>query len=249
MKIVHISDTHGPKGHTKLEIPECDVLVHSGDIGGRTTLLELVEFLTWFEAQPGKKKIFCAGNHDLILDKKWVFSQKERGAGDLQCRIIEEEFRAALEIIQKFGVTYLNNRDYVYEGVKFFGSPYSPSFHRRNWAFNADRGEEISKEWSKIPSDVNVLITHSPPYKILDRVEDKFREADGEDLNIGCKDLYDIIKKRLFDLKLHCFGHIHDNYGVVLKSVSNTRRIYFSNGAVVTNQYEQLVTKPLIITI
>jgi predicted phosphodiesterase len=41
MKLVHISDTHGAKHHTKLIIPECDVLIHSGDLGGRTTLFEL----------------------------------------------------------------------------------------------------------------------------------------------------------------------------------------------------------------
>lgn len=36
MRIIHISDMHGPKGHTQLKIPECDVVICSGDIGGRT---------------------------------------------------------------------------------------------------------------------------------------------------------------------------------------------------------------------
>ena len=68
MKIVHISDSHGAKYHTKLEIPECDVLIHSGDIGGRTSPTEVQEFLAWFEKQPAKKRIFVAGNHDICLD-------------------------------------------------------------------------------------------------------------------------------------------------------------------------------------
>jgi hypothetical protein len=72
---------------------------------------------------------------------------------------------------------------------------------------------------------------------------------DYEDPNVGCKDLSNIITNKLIDLKLHCFGHIHDNYGIILHNVSNKRRILSSNGAVLTNRYDLLVNKPLIITI
>ena len=58
MKIVHISDTHGSKYHNKLEIPECDVLIHSGDVGGRTNLFELQSFIIWFLEQSATIKIF-----------------------------------------------------------------------------------------------------------------------------------------------------------------------------------------------
>ncbi len=53
------------------------------------------------------------------------------------------------------------------EGLKFYGSPWQPTFH--NWAFNLDRGEEIKKVWDKIPNDTDVLITHGPPFGILDK--------------------------------------------------------------------------------
>jgi len=66
MRLVHISDTHGKKYHNNLIIPECDVLVHTGDIGGRTTCFELVEFLEWFNKQPAKIKIFII-NASLFL--------------------------------------------------------------------------------------------------------------------------------------------------------------------------------------
>ena len=249
MKIVHISDTHGPKAHTKLNIPDCDVLIHSGDIGGRTTLFELVEFLTWFEKQPARKKILVAGNHDLILDRKWVHRQKELDWGELQSELAIKEHKEALEVLLKFDIVYLNNRDYVFEGVKFYGSPISPSFHRKYWAFNADPGKEILAEWAKIPSDVQVLITHGPVYNILDYVEDRHPEFKGEDLHVGDKDLFEVIKKRLMKLKLHCCGHIHENYGVVLRPISNKRRVLFSNGAILTHQGAQLITNPLIIEI
>lgn len=246
MRIVHISDTHGAKHHTRLDIPVCDVLIHSGDIGGRTNSFELTEFLVWFEKQPAKKKIWVAGNHDLILDKDWV-SRKQREMDTVAGMILKQQHEDAKFLLTVYDTVYLLNEGFEYEGVKFWGSPYTPSFHRQHWAFNADRGEEIQKVWAKIPSDVNVLITHGPCKNILDRVSEKYREYEGEDMNVGCQDLLDVMKKRLTSLKLHCSGHIHDNVGAVLKNVSNTRRVLFSNGAVLTNDYDLLVTKPLII--
>jgi len=246
LKICHISDTHGPKWHTKVVVPECDVLIHSGDIGGRTDLLELTEFLLWFEKQPAKKKIWIGGNHDLVLDKKWAHSRPDT----VMQMLAIQRHQQAMDLIGNYVVKYLMNTDYVFEGVKFWGSPYSPSFHKEHWAFNADRGEEISKIWAKIPTDVNVLITHTPVYGFLDSIPESYLEFnEGDDVHRGCKDLLGVIQKRLLNLKLHCSGHIHDQVGVILEHVSNNRRVLFSNGAVVSNAGEQLVTNPLVITI
>lgn len=231
MTITHISDTHGYQYHRGLEITQTDVFIHSGDIGGRTDIRELTEFLIWFESQPAILKIFVAGNHDIIMDKK-----------------MNSNYSEVLELLKHYNIKYLDEKEYVWGGVKFFGSPYSPSFGY-NWAFNSDRGEQIKKNWAKIPSDVNVLITHTPVYGILDQVEDRYKRYPGEDTNVGCKDLLDVIKKRLFNLKLHCSGHIHGQYGVVQKTISRTRNVLFSNGAIINNNGDQLVYKPLIITI
>lgn len=248
-QVVHISDTHGL--HDKLIIPDCDLLIHTGDIGGRTTLFELKQFLEWFRKQSANNRIFIAGNHDLCLDKSWINRQKNKGS--VEGLLAQQHYNNAMELIaeykDKYDIIYLKDSSYNYEGIKIYGSPYSPSFHRQNWVFNADRGNEIKKIWSKIPSDVNILMTHTPPYKILDRVEDKYRESQGEDMNVGCQDLLEIIAKRLFDLKLHAFGHIHSQYGTILAPVSNTRNVLFSNGAVLNNDYKILINEPLIITI
>lgn len=245
MKIVHISDTHGRVFHEKLEIPECDVLVHTGDFGEwKTNLQELTEFLIWFEMQPARKKIFIAGNHDIIMDEKWVNSR-----GDSIARMLaHQKHRDAKILIEQYKVKYLENSEYVFEGVKFWGSPYSPTFGN-DWAFNADRGKDISKIWAKIPTDVNVLLTHTPVYGFLDTIEEKYLREPDEDYHRGCEDLLEVIQKRLFNLKLHCCGHIHDDVGVVLGKISNRRRVLFSNGAVITNDATQLIKKPLIITL
>lgn len=242
MTIVHISDTHGH--HEKLVIPECDALLHSGDLGGRTTPAELMLFLSWFEKQPAKKKIFIAGNHDLCLDKNWVFKQNQQDP--IYGLLAKQQHSDAISLIENYNVVYLNNTSYIYEGIKFYGNPYSPSFHRDHWVFNADRGEEILKQWNKIPSNTNVLLTHTPVYNFLDVAT----QTDiGENPHRGCEDLFNVIKKRLLKLQLHCCGHIHNQYGVVLRNVSNTRRILFSNGAMLDDRHKQLITQPIIITI
>lgn len=247
LKVVHISDTHGAKFHTRLMIPECDVLIHSGDIGGRTSVLELEEFLRWFSRQPAKKKIWIAGNHDLCMDKAWANQQ-----GDpINMQIRQQIYADAQAVLKQYpDIVYLNNTDYVYSGFKFWGSPITPSFHRHHWAFNADRGEEIKKYWSRIPSDVDVLITHGPPHGILDIIPESFKKTHDEDTRRGCEDLMDVIKKRLINLKLHCFGHIHDGpTGVIRHAVSNTRYVTFSNAAVISNYYDFVLPKPPIIQI
>jgi hypothetical protein len=195
------------------------------------------------EKQPARCKIFVAGNHDVVLDKKYAYSQQ----GSIELMLAKQYYYDAKILLDNFtSIKYLENKDYIFEGVKFYGSPYSPTFGN-NWAFNADRGEQIKKVWSQIPSDVNVLITHSPVYGILDRVPDRMQRFPDEDINVGCKDLLEVIKKRLHSLKIHCCGHIHDRYGALLLPVSNTRHVLFSNGAIVDNEHNQLITKPIIL--
>jgi len=245
MRVVHISDTHAK--HRILKVPECDVVSFTGDMGTRTNLSELNEFLIWFEKLPAKVKIFIAGNHDICLDKKWV--QKEKNEGYIQGMLASQHWHDARDLIAQFDVKYLENTDYVYEGVKFYGSPYSPSFHRSRWVFNADRGQEIKTIWGRIPDDTNVLLTHSPAFGILDEVPLQGRTDWHKDGHVGCEDLMEVIQKRLTQLKLHCFGHIHDNAGILIKKVTKTRQVIFSNGACVNNQYQPVITKPFIIEI
>lgn len=257
VKICHISDSHGIEGHEKLIIPQCDILIHTGDIGGRTDLRELNLFLCWMEKQPADVKIFCAGNHDIVLDKQCYINMKKseyinayNDGNVAKQMIMKQQHEDAMYMIEHSSVKYLCNKDYVYKGLKIYGCPYTPSFHRLNgWAFNANRGAEMQKQLSKIPSDIDVLITHGPPYGILDLIPEKFKQYEGEDVHRGCEDMLNVIKKRLLKLKLMCFGHIHDQVGIVLRSISNSRRILFSNGAILTNDYTQLVTNPLIITL
>jgi len=178
MHFTLISDTHG--FHDRLQLKGGETLIHAGDVSKTGTMDEVVDFLKWFSQQDYKHKIFIAGNHDFFFE---------------DC---EQEL---LEFIIPENVTYLNDSGIIIDGIKIWGSPVQPRFF--DWAFNRDRGEDIQKHWDLIPKDSEVLITHGPPYGILDLTTNN--------LNVGCEALLSTMDR--LNIKLHVFGHIHEAHG------------------------------------
>lgn len=205
MKIVAISDTHCR--HHRLVLPKGDVLLHAGDVTMRGLRSELLDFLLWFGNQPFQHKIFIGGNHDFCLEK-----------------LKPEQVHALLPE----GVVYLQDSCISLDGVKFWGSPVSPFHH--NWAFNRHRGAHIRRHWQRIPNDTDVLITHTPPFDILDKLV--------TDKNSGDKDLLEYVTA--IKPTLHLFGHIHEGYGKTKKGATT-----FLNASLVNEQYE-MVNKPFV---
>lgn len=187
MKIIHISDTHAR--HEKLRIPPCGILIHSGDIGIRTDLLELDRFLNWFEKQEATHKIWTAGNHDLCLDAN--FMGNNPNGVRLGGKAVHKD---AMDRIKQSNAHYLMNASCEVEGIRFYGAPWSPSFHRHHWAFNQDPGTEIQRQWGKIPTDTEVLITHGPPFGCLDQVDRRAIGAGPQVEHVGCRDLLGVMK-------------------------------------------------------
>lgn len=66
MKLLHISDTHNLH-HQLDQLPQADIIVHSGDFCENGTEDEVLNFINWFIELPYKHKIFVTGNHDLCL--------------------------------------------------------------------------------------------------------------------------------------------------------------------------------------
>ncbi|MFD1094244.1 metallophosphatase domain-containing protein [Salegentibacter chungangensis] len=183
MKLICIADTHNK--HQHLDLPAGDVLIHAGDFTESGTRGECLEFLKWFSGQPHTHKILIAGNHDFYFEK-------------LNAQELNE--------ILPSNIHYLNDSGITIDEVSFWGSPITPGSGR--WAFNRDRGDAISKHWQRIPKDTQVLITHTPPYGIMDRIK--------SDTSVGCSDLLKKVKS--VQPKIHIFGHIHENYGLEKKS-------------------------------
>ncbi len=184
MKLVCISDTHGD--HANVQLPDGDVLVHAGDITAHGIEQDLEEFLQWFSEMPHKHKMFIAGNHD---------------------RFLERSAHAARQYAEDYGVTWLNDSGITIDGVNFWGSPITLRFH--DWSFMRDPGDDIARHWSLIPKNTDVLITHGPPFGILDHV----KRLDGSEEQTGCPQLLETVL--VTQPKVHIFGHIHEEYGVI----------------------------------
>lgn len=146
VKIISISDTHT---YENFEIPDGDILLHSGDISFRGTFGEMNRAMRWLKSLPHKHKVFICGNHD------WL--------GETDPLLMKE-------LAEENGIIYLDDSGIELMGLKIWGSPVQPEFC--NWAFNRKRGEEIARHWAKIPDDTQVLVTHGPPMGILDKLED-----------------------------------------------------------------------------
>jgi Icc-related predicted phosphoesterase len=122
------------------------------------------------------------------------------------------------------------------EGIKFWGSPVTPRFF--DWAFNRDG--DIQQHWNMIPHDTNVLITHGPPYGILD-----FTARDRKP--VGCH----YLRRRLFDLKdlkVHSFGHIHEGFGQQIGDDEDFEGVHFINASYLNLSYDP-VNHPVVINI
>lgn len=97
MKILHLSDTHGAH-HRLSELPEADVVVHSGDFCMVGEEREALDFLNWFCDLPYRHKIFICGNHDACL------------------------YGANIDGLDS-NVHYLCNSGIEIDGLKFYGVP------------------------------------------------------------------------------------------------------------------------------
>ena len=192
MKIIHLSDTHG-KHHQLMDLPEADVIVHTGDFCDEGTLEEAEDFIHWFCDLPYQHKIFIAGNHDNCL-----YGTKIEGLPD--------------------NVHYLCNESVTINGIKFYGVP---------MFLQDDLDGKFSELYNQIPYDTDVLLTHQPPFSILD-------ESDG--VHLGDHDLY----KRVIEIMpiFHLFGHIH--YEKETNYIFH--RIRFSNAARQKNRHFTLLT-------
>lgn len=226
LKIVCISDTHNHNEELEVDIPNGDILIHSGDATGRGTVAEIVRFNEWLGTLKHKFKhiVFVAGNHD------WLFEKDHHLAKSLMTNAI-----------------YVENELIELEGLKIYGSPYQPEFC--NWAFNVPRGDKIKEKWDNIPYNLDILITHGPPLGFCDTLR-KMMITDDEKgkpvyqesmVHLGCEELYKaVIEKKP---KYHIFGHIHDGYGV-LKTESTT----FVNASTCTERYKPS-NPPIVLSI
>jgi hypothetical protein len=139
MRIVVISDTHGL--HRKLEVPNGDLLIHAGDFTLQSKPPSIVsDFTAWLGSLPHRHKVVIPGNHEFILEEP-----RNRGAITNATLLVD----SGVEV----------------EGIRIWGSPVTPLY---GGAFGRSNHADRKRHWAQIPDDLDILITHGPPFAILD---------------------------------------------------------------------------------
>lgn len=212
-----ISDLHG--FYPQLE--GGDLLIVAGDLTATDTKQEFEKFVSWLYNQKYNKIIVIAGNHDNVLkydDNLLLFFSGGK-------------------------IEYLCDSGTEFEGLTIWGSPWTPWFHGVNpkcKAFTVDTEEELAEKFALIPSNTNILITHSPPYMRFDETEK------GE--SVGSTSLDEKVFY-LSKLQLHVFGHVHECGGRIDHRTRNASDKHISVNASYVNERYQPVNKPIRVNI
>jgi Icc-related predicted phosphoesterase len=181
--VAAISDTH--THHEFVAVPpDADVLLIAGDLSrwtrGEGDVRAFNEWLGQLPQRRSNSIVVVGGNHDTWLAK-------------MQAR--PERIQAALS-----NAVYLQGSEATVQGLRIWGAPWTVArdIRYRGNAFCLS-GDQIAAEWARMPEGIDICLTHSPPYGVLDPHPDGRR--------IGSLALRNAIA-RVSPLA-HVFGHAH----------------------------------------
>lgn len=151
-----------------------------------------------------------------LLDKIPIPFYGVLGNADLQyySQFVKWPFTSLHKKIKKVG---------DYNLIGYNGRPLY-QFEKQNTNENAFSEKNVEKDLKRLFKTVDpqktILVTHPPPYKILDQVEEKMLQYaintygnKAKNGHIGSTGIRKAVEK--FQPLLHIFGHIHENQGVV----------------------------------
>lgn len=178
------SDLHTTDLDT-LDPKDARIVVIAGDImgggmdsddAGREYLEK--KFFPWCRDHADKDIVVTAGNHDKFLFRQWVKGRKLNWPEN---------------------VHYLVDKGETIGGLKFYGTPWC----LKNRPGRFEGTEETLKEYfAKMPKNLDVLISHSPPYIPGEKIDDR-----GDGLHEGSKELTEAILDK--KPRLVVCGHVH----------------------------------------
>ena len=208
MKICFMSDLHGKYKQIDQDKIKGHILIVCGDSFAQgISEKELIDFNIWLGKTKPRHRILIWGNHDTIAERHPAYAKSLITNAIVLCD-------EGVEI----------------DGVKIWGTPYSPQFGR--WSFmRDDRDNDLGRHFGLIPDNIDILVTHSPPFGILD--ENVYGDKCGSIMLLN-----KIIKN---PPKINAFGHIHEAHGQY--SNNNTQFINCS----LLNEHYLLVRYPVII--
>lgn len=177
LRLVLLSDTH--QLHREVEVPDGDILIHAGDFTMFSKSMNaIVDFNQWLGELPHRFKVFVPGNHEFFLEA-------------------DPSRRSLLD-----NATALINEGIEIQGLRIWGSPVTPLY---GGAFGLSSAEDRRRLYAQIPENTDVLISHGPPYGVLD-------SEVNSGLHSGCRELFDAVMR--VRPKLHVFGHVHSAHGI-----------------------------------
>jgi hypothetical protein len=189
MRVVCISDTH--ELHRELQVPPGDLLIHAGDFTFfGTGTRAIIDFNDWLGGLPHQYKVITCGNHEFAIEAD----------PDLR-RLITN-------------ATLLLNESVIVGPAKIWGSLLTQHY---GGAFGRSNAADRVRAYNSIPPDTDIVITHGPPYGILDSTPEYPGPSGDREL-----------RQAILRVKpvLHVFGHAHSGYGVV-----QTKNTCFVNAA------------------
>eukprot|EP00117_Sycon_ciliatum_P044995 scpid86193/ scgid2541/ Metallophosphoesterase domain-containing protein 1; Adult brain protein 239 len=201
-RFVCISDTHGMHGCLQTRLPWGHVLLHAGDFSHFGRRREVQDVNDFFAQLPHEHKVVIAGNHDLTFDAAGRERFLSNSYLTRECSSLRKHDCATIKSMLTECV-YVEDEEVTVRGFRIYGSPWQPK--HSNWAFNLDRGQPLIEKWRKIPSGIDILMTHGPPFGHGDLCSALF--------HAGCVDLLAEVQRRIRP-KYHVFGHIHEGHGV-----------------------------------
>jgi Icc-related predicted phosphoesterase len=245
-----ISDLHG--FYPKLE--GGDLLIVAGDLTAKDDFPGWIDFVCWVQRQKYKKVVVVGGNHDGWLIKN---PPSENTFGDSISYLCDSgtEFEYDQECPHPASTDHVSIDILCHEKgkLKIWGSPWTltfPGMNPERKAFTVDTEEELAEKFALIPDDVDILVTHGPPYGIMDEVEEETKWGRRK-LNIGSASLCKALAR--IRPKLHIFGHIHEGRGYRV-GLSNQwmenycRNVLFLNCSHVDESYKP-VNEPIRVTL
>jgi predicted phosphodiesterase/type III secretory pathway component EscS len=194
-RVVVISDTHNQ--HHRLRLPPGDILIHCGDFTKKGTPAEIKAFDEWLGKVDIPVRVIIPGNHDQTLDPDWPdHDGRPSPLENATHYLVDREVTIPAPSPEK-------------NPVRIYGTswvvPFPPHRHFGGPATGFMRPSEERKEkFDKIPSGLDILVTHGPPYSIGDRTVTGARA--------GCMDLAIAVAQK--KPKFHCFGHIHEGHSL-----------------------------------
>jgi hypothetical protein len=149
---------------------------------------------------PPTTGFFFLGNHTTFENNKIELRKLFKNANYIQDETVSIIFRESdVECRYESDVARIDDE---IARLTVHGSPWT---HERSFVYRANAFTASLKKRRQLlslaPSDVDILMTHAPPYDILDQVSHNKHE--------GCLALREALESGQLRPKLHVFGHCH----------------------------------------